>query len=249
MTQHQPILDQNICKRFTLLRKLAKLTQKQLADLIGYSQLHIWKFENGHVPIPIYVINMVTQNARLLGIFATTEWILLGRGNEPYFDSNFNNTIDSYTERNIQDPLTHFFTHALSLSKIYKEKLTLFVGGVDFEPYITAGTFIIAEKIDSLEFNPLWGGFYLYQFNDVVIPVKLIRTPSILFKVISLHEKDKKRLHLSEQDLNSIYPAIGTLSRYQIASSEAEDIAHIIQKQSISYTSNESVSDLIADEA
>lgn len=237
MTPSHKVLDPNISLRFTQLRKIANLTQKQLGELLGFSSNHIWKFENGGTPIPMYVINLLAENIRLFGITVTKEWVLSGHGEEPFRDPDFDTKIKTHASRIAHDPLTHFFTHALSLTRIYDEKLILFVGGIDFEPHISAGTYIIAPKIETHQFNPDWAGFYLFEANDGVIPVKLTQTQSNVFNVSSLHVVDKKRLYLSNQTLCSVYPAIGTLSRYQVALSDAKDISTIIQKQSDSYVS------------
>lgn len=249
MIPSHKILDQHISYRFTQLRKYAKLTQKELGALIGFSANHIWKFENGGTPIPLYVLNLLAENIRLFGIYVSAEWLLSGQGNPPTLDAEFKNTIDTHAHHIANDPLTHYFTHALSLTKIYRDKLTLFVAGIDFEPHVLAGTFIIAPTVEVNQFNSNWCGFYLFEHNHSIIPVKLHQTASDVFEVTSLHFKEKHRVHLSNQRLFSVHPATGTLSRYHIALSDAEDIAHILQNQRMFYASTEARSLLDVDEA
>ncbi len=231
MKDRFPIYDQDVAKRLTIVRKMTKLPQKQFGALLGYGHQRYCGFETGRSAIPFYVINLVIQNIRLFGIVVTQDWLVFGQGEAPYFIEDFDEKVGARLTKTIEDPLTQFFIHALSLSKIYSEKLTLFEGGTDYEPHIPSGTFIVAPKMEADHFNPNWEGYYLHPHKQKIILVKLVRTQKNSFNITSLHASELRRVALKEQKLSHLYPAIGLLSNYSVALSDATDITSLIQQQ------------------
>lgn len=238
MNVRTSILNKDVANRLTALRKMTKLNQREFSSVIGYGHQRYCSFESGRCPIPFYVLNLVIQTIAMYGITATQEWLLHGQGATPHYLSEFESTINSLAEKTTQDPLAHFFLHALSLSKLYKDKLTLFEGGSDYEPHIPAGTFMIAPKVSVNLFNPNWKGYYLVEHRERIFLALLVRTAVGAFNITSLHTSEKKRVVLKEQRLSHIYPAIGLLSHYNLRSSTASDIVKALQHQTLEYASS-----------
>lgn len=237
MNVRTSIFDPDAAKRLTIVRKMTKLQQKQFGALLGYGHQRYCSFESGRCAIPFYVINLTAKTVRLFGVVVTADWIISGQGEEPYFIESFNEDVSSVFEKTSQDPLTHFFLHALAISKIYKEKLTLFEGGTDYEPHIPAGTFILAPKVHATLFNPTWKGYYLVEHNEKVLLASLVCSAPCVFNITSLHASEKKRVHIKDHPLSHIYPATGMMSHYTLSSSETSGIVKIIQQNTQEYAS------------
>ncbi|MDP3936203.1 MAG: hypothetical protein Q8Q56_04385 [Alphaproteobacteria bacterium] len=112
---------------------------------------------------------------------------------------------------------------------LYAEKRFFFVDDPSFLLWFDARAFLMAEKRSSVDYNPHWNGFYLYEHDGATFPAAIVRKRKEgIFLVESLHLTQQKVV-LFDVKLSHLYPIAEQLAFYNVDQKTAGWLSRLIQ--------------------
>jgi HTH-type transcriptional regulator, cell division transcriptional repressor len=205
-------------ERLTQLRKLAKLSRNDIAQMVGCSVLTYKGWENARFGgIPQKRAAMLVEALQTEGIESSVDWLIQGIGDQPkkilhYQVARFKEAIANPTKQTPENIEQLCIKAELEFFCNNNDWETIFITLPDdaMEPYFLQGDLVAGVKIPNEDFDKIIGLNCIVRTKNNKILLRQIQKSNTkdFFTLLSLNPDSKQPLILHDMELIDIAPAI-----------------------------------------